>query len=219
MTEKEHIFSDDDIVRSIQEGRVQNFETLVNRYKKKIVNFIYKMIFDYDEAQSLAQDVFLKVFTTLKKYKSQGNFQAFIFTVAKNLTLNHIKKQKRISWFSGQSPFQNGETEKYFRSDETPQVILEKNQQEEMLTAALKGLNENQRLALIMKVYLEYSYQEIKAVTGWSVPKIETLISRAKSNLKNEIRSNLQAGETKGLQKKMQEKRKRNVLQMNARST
>jgi hypothetical protein len=60
VTEKEIVFSDDQVVRSVQEGRTQNYEVLVNRYKNKIVNFINKMIFDYDEAQSLAQDVFLK---------------------------------------------------------------------------------------------------------------------------------------------------------------
>jgi len=225
VTEKEIVFSDDHVVRSVQEGRTQNYEILVNRYKKKITNFINKMIFDYDEAQSLAQDVFLKVFTTIKKYKSQDNFQAFIFTIAKNITLNYIKKQKRISWFSGQSPSQCYREERYFRSEETQQAQLEKNQQDEMLTAALKSLNENQRIALILKVYLEFSYRKIAEITDWSVPKIETLISRAKSNLKDKI--HLQLNQKEPLQKtsqknskinvkeNLQEKRKTNVLQMN----
>ncbi len=192
--------TDDAVVRSVCDGRIQHFDVLVNRYKNKIVNFIHKMIFDYDEAQSLAQDVFIKVFETIERYQAQDNFQAFVFTIAKNLTLNHIKKQKRVLFLSGfLSP--NAE-EKHFQVPESQLETLEKDQQQEMVTAALKELKENQRLALVLKVYLDFSYNKIAEITGWSVPKIETLISRGKTALKNKIL----------LQQQLQEKPNRNVL-------
>lgn len=210
MTEDNSVFSDDDIVRSVREGNTRNYEILIDRYKNKIINFIHKMIFDYDEAQSLAQDAFLKVYETIPKYKAQDNFQAFVFTVAKNLTLNHIKKQKRVRFLSG---FQPGQTEdSVFRTEETQTAAMEKTQQEQMMTAALRNLKENQRIALVLKVYLDFSYKRIADVTGWSVPKIETLISRAKSSLKNEIKSTL----TRGLQENVQENSRKNVLQVRA---
>lgn len=206
MTEKDNVFSDDDVVRSVREGNTRNFEILVDRYKKKIINFIHKMIFDYDEAQSLAQDVFLKVYESIKKYKSQDNFQAFIFTIAKNKTLNYIKKQKRVLLFSG---FLSRDAEnRHFQVEETQYAAMEKHQQEEMLTAALKNLNENQRIALIMKVYLDFSYKRIEEITGWSVPKIETLISRGKSNLKRQVLS------MENSQENLQESSKKNVLEV-----
>ncbi|MCP5046767.1 MAG: sigma-70 family RNA polymerase sigma factor [bacterium] len=208
-------------MRSVRDGRIQNFEILVNRYKNRIVNFIHKMIYDYDEAQSLTQDVFLKVFENMKKYKEQDNFQAFIFTIAKNLTLNYIKKHKRISWLSSQQYPENMEN-RYFRSEETQHADLERTQQEEMITTALKTLKENQRIALILKVYLEFSYKKIAEITGWSEPKIETLISRAKSNLKAAVRSrenirpesSQRSGSGEKSKKKLQEKHKTNVLNM-----
>lgn len=210
MTQDTPIFSDDDIVRSVREGNTRNYEILIDRYKNKIINFIHKMIFDHDEARSLAQDTFLKVYETIPRYKTQDNFQAFIFTVAKNLTLNHIKKQKRVRFFSG---FQPDNTEdKVFRTEETQYAAMEKIRQEQMMTAALKNLNENQRIALVLKVYLDFSYKRIEDITGWSVPKIETLISRAKSNLKNEIQSILNPG----LQENMQESKQKNVLNVRA---
>jgi RNA polymerase sigma-70 factor (ECF subfamily) len=206
VTEKDNVFSDDDVVRSVREGNTRNFEILVDRYKKKIINFIHKMIFDYDEAQSLAQDVFLKVYESIKKYKSQDNFQAFIFTIAKNKTLNYIKKQKRVLLFSG---FLSRDAEnRHFQVEETQYAAMEKHQQEEMLTAALKNLNENQRIALIMKVYLDFSYKRIEEITGWSVPKIETLISRGKSNLKRQVLS------MENSQENLQESSKKNVLEV-----
>ena len=58
MIETDQVFSDDDVVRSVREGNTRNFEILIDRYKHKIINFIYRMIYDFDEAQSLSQDVF-----------------------------------------------------------------------------------------------------------------------------------------------------------------
>lgn len=213
--DNEQVLSDDNVVQSVREGNTRNFEILINRYNKKIINFIHKMILDYDEAQSLAQDVFLKVYETIKRYKMQDNFQAFIFTIAKNITLNYIKKQKRILRFSGQSSESGNNQfaeERYFRSEETQQAHLESTQQEEMMTEALKSLKENQRIALIMKVYLDFSYNKIAEITGWSIPKIETLISRAKNNLRERIRLR-ETGKTEILQ----ENEKTNVLKVNAR--
>ncbi len=178
-------FSDDDIIQSVKEGRTQYFEVLVERYKTKIINFINRMIYDPDEAQNIAQDVFLKVYTGIKKYRMEDNFQAFIFTVAKNLTLNYIKKSNRTIMFSSLfSSNPGGENFSVAADQETRHQEKEENT---MLISALKKLNENQRLALVLKVYMDFSYKQIQEVTGWSVPKIETLISRAKSNLKNKI--------------------------------
>jgi len=224
--EKDQVFSDDDIVRSVREGNTRNFETLIDRYKNKIINFIHKMIYDYDEAQSLSQDVFLKVYETIERYQMQDNFQAFIFTIAKNITLNYIKKQKRVLFFSRFSPGDGNAAKeyenRYLQAEETQQEAMEKDQREELLTTALKTLNENQRIALIMKVYLEFSYNQIAEITGWSIPKIETLISRAKSSLRDKIHSILNDGAPKGgagrkikrLQEEMQEKSRNDVLRV-----
>lgn len=206
MDKQDEIFPDDDIVQSVLGGNSRNFEILIDRYSRRIINFIHKMIFDYDEAQSLAQDVFIKVYEGLPNYKSQGNFQAFVFTIAKNLTFNYIKKQKRWVWFSKFSDNKTNTMDNVFQTQGTQHEDIEKKQQDEMVIEALKTLNENQRLALILKVYLDLPYNKIVEITGWSIPKIETLISRAKVSLKNEIQ--------KKMKNKMQENDSLNVLKM-----
>lgn len=179
------MFSDDEIIKSIKIGKTQNFEIIINRYNKKILNFINRMIFDYDESQNISQDVFLKVYENLNRYKMEGNFQAFIFKIAKNLTLNYIKKRKRVLFFSER--FSNGIEGKYFRYEATQYKSIEDKVKEELLISSIMELKENQRIALILKVYLDFSYKNISKITGWSIPKIETLISRAKKSLKNKI--------------------------------
>jgi len=179
------MLSDDEVVCAVLEGTSRDFEVLISRYGKKIINFINRMILDPDEAQSIAQDVFLRVYENLPYYKPENNFSAFLFKIARNQTLNWIKKNKRIVFFSRMlgKDFQR----RGFTAGENPEQGVEDRQRQDILTAGLKSLTEDQRLALILKVYLDFSYHQIAEITGWSESKIETLISRAKTSLKKYI--------------------------------
>ena len=182
---KETGFSDDDVIRSVKSGNTGNFEVIVNRYKGRIINFVYRMTGDYDESQNISQDVFLQIFRRIGKYKENSTFQSFIYTIARNITLNHLKKMKRVTFFSRLS--EKGEGEYFPAADETPPDKIVKDERGEIVTNGLKNLTIDQRLALIMKIYLKYSYKQIAEMTGWSQSKIETLISRGKVNLKNYV--------------------------------
>lgn len=184
-SKKADTFSDDDVIRSVKDGRIQDFEIIIDRYRTKIINFVYRMIFDFDEAQSISQDVFLKIFRNISRFKEQDNFQSFIFTIAKNMTLNYIKKSKRSVSFS--SLFRSVNENVLAKNLEDGTKNLEKEEQEKLLESGLISLGEEQRLALIMKIYLRMSYKNISNITGWSVPKIETLISRAKKKLRDHV--------------------------------
>jgi len=179
-------FSDDDVIRSVKRGNTGNFEIIVDRYKNKIINFVYRMTGDLDESQNISQDVFLQIYRKIDKYSENDTFQSFIYTIAKNITLNHLKKMKRVTFFSGHS--EKGEGEYFPAENETPPEKMEREEREKIVITGLKYLPENQRLALILKIYLSYSYKKIGELTGWSQPKIETLISRGKMKLINYVR-------------------------------
>jgi RNA polymerase sigma-70 factor (ECF subfamily) len=179
------LLSDDEIITSVLEGRTRDFEILIHRYSGKIINFINSMTSDRDEAQSIAQDVFLKIYQNLPYYEKQNKFSAFIFKIAKNMTLNWLNRQKRTVFFSrllgrefNQAPF---------RQAPVHAIDLEQSERDEKISQNLRSLPEEQRIALILKIYLEFSYKQIREISGWSIPKIETLISRAKSRLKKNI--------------------------------
>jgi len=179
------LLTDDEIITAVLEGRSRDFEILIRRYSGKIINFINGMTADHDEAQSLAQDVFLKIYQNLPYYKKQNNFSAFIFKIAKNMTLNWLNRQKRTVFFSR---LLGRELEQpLFSQASTQPVDPERSERDEKITRNLRRLPEEQRIALILKIYLEFSYKQIREISGWSIPKIETLISRAKSRLKKNI--------------------------------
>ncbi len=177
--------TDDEVVSSVLNGRKRDFEILVRRYSSRIIHFVARMTADNDEARSITQDVFLKIFQNLPYYRRENNFSAFIFKIARNMTLNWLNRQKRTVFMSrllgrdlGRDPF---------RLDPPRLSPQEQDERQDQVTLLLRLLPEEQRLALVLKVYLEFSYLQIREVTGWSVPKIETLISRAKSRLKKNI--------------------------------
>lgn len=177
--------TDDEVVSSVLAGRRQDFEILIRRYSGKIIHFITRMTQDRDEAQNIAQDVFLKIFQNLPYYRKENNFSAFIFKIAKNMTLNWLNREKRTVLFSRLLGREFNKVP--FRQEPPRKSILEQNEREAEITRNLLLLPEEQRLALILKVYLEFSYKQIREITDWTIPKIETLISRAKSRLKKNI--------------------------------
>jgi RNA polymerase sigma-70 factor (ECF subfamily) len=192
MDERE--LTDDDVVAAVLGGRSQDFEILVRRYSAKIIHFVARMTADPDEAQSIAQEVFLKIFQNLAYYRPQNNFSAFIFKVARNMTLNWLSRQKRTVFFSR---LLGREMDKAPFRQEAPRLSAQdQSERDGAITRGLMLLSEDQRLALILKVYLEFSYKQIREVTGWSVPKIETLISRAKSRMKKSILLQESGGES-----------------------
>jgi RNA polymerase sigma-70 factor (ECF subfamily) len=178
--------TDDEVVSSVLGGRDRDFEILVRRYSQRIIHFVARMTEDGDEARAIAQDVFLKIFEHLPYYRRENNFSAFIFKIARNMTLNWLKRRKRTVFFSR---LLGHELDRLPLRRDPPRLSpMEQGEREQALTRQLRRLPVEQRLALVLKVYLEFSYKQIAGVTGWSVPKIETLISRAKARLRKGIR-------------------------------
>jgi RNA polymerase sigma-70 factor (ECF subfamily) len=179
------LLNDDEVITAVLEGHSADFEILINRYSAKIIKFIGSMTGDRDEAQSIAQDVFFKIYQNLPYYKKQNNFSAFIFKIAKNMTLNWLNTQKRTVFFSRLLGREFNRPQ--FRQAPVHAIDPEAAERDEKINRNLRSLPEEQRIALILKIYLEFSYKQIQEISGWSVPKIETLISRAKSRLKKNI--------------------------------
>lgn len=174
------------VIESVKNGNTNMYNLLIKSYMKRIQNFIYSMVNDIDDSESLTQDTFVKAYENIKKYENNGNFQGYLFKIAKNLTLNFIKKNKRIRIFS--SFGKSVEYEKEHFTEETGELKYIEDEKEMILRKALLKLKEEKRLALILKTYMNMSYKEIAEITGWSISKIETLISRARNDLINIIK-------------------------------
>lgn len=166
-------------IKAVLEGDVDSFRQLVQRYEKPVISMIKNLINDHHICQDIAQDVFFTVYRKLNSYDpARSNFSTWLFTIAKNKSLNVLKK-KRLSSTSTLP-------EKPAPSNPIDPMI----QQEffEQLDKALQNLPINQKTAFVLAEFENLTYQEIAEIEGTKLGTIKSRINRAKKRLAQTIR-------------------------------
>lgn len=175
--------SDDEIIAAVIEGDRELYSLLVEKYQQKIFNYLNRFTRNAEKSRSLLQETFVKVYFNLHRYRVNTNFQAFLYRVAHNLTINALKKESREIFFQEirENFFAHGSRQ------HTPEEKIAQREREDLLKKALLKLPRDQAFALSMKVFEGFSYSDIAGMRGWSLSKVESLIFRAKKNLKKQL--------------------------------
>ncbi len=184
--------SDPDVqlMLEFQNGSKSAFETLMQNYYPRVLNFVYRFVGNKAVAEDLAQEVFLRVFKYGPRYKPKSKFQTWLYTIAKNLSLNELRKNKDfIASLDEPATFGNEDLQKQIDNPERSGVDEELIRKEKamVIRQAINGLPENQRLAVILRRYDNFSYAEIAETLGVSDKAVKSLLSRAKVNLRHRL--------------------------------
>ncbi len=182
----------------VKRGDRQAFESLVEKYKQPVVNLIYRMLRDEAEAEDLAQNAFVQVYKSAHRYQVSARFSTWLYTIARNLCLNEIRRRSRHPADSldvahpehDDQPLRQYEDAK---SVSPPDTLLQ-GELEEKIEQALAALPENQRLAVLLCRQDELSYEQISAVLGCSVSATKSLIHRGRETLKAKLKPYLKSG-------------------------
>ena len=175
------------LMLDFQKGNKKSFEQLLTKYYPPILNFIYRFLGDRQAAEDLAQEVFIKIYNSQSSYKLQSKFQTWAYTIAKNLSLNELRKRKRVMISLDETVEIEGGDIKIQVEDKTalkPGVHLMNEEMTEAVRDAVNALPENQRMAVILRRYDGFSYEEIANTMNTSVKAVKSLLNRAKENLK-----------------------------------
>jgi len=197
---KNNYLSDPDVLLMVefQRGNKASFETLMRKYYARILNFIYRFVGNREIAEDLTQEVFLRVYKSSGRYYPQAKFQTWIFTIAKNVSLNEVRrKRKTIS--IDQEYGQDGEHKKFQLPDNKilgPDKEMIKQEKVVEVRKAINSLPANQRTAVILRRYEDFSYSDIAKTLGCSVEAVKSLLSRAKEALKNRLKKYVVQEET-----------------------
>jgi RNA polymerase sigma-70 factor (ECF subfamily) len=165
------------------------FEGLVEGYRQRLVGVLHHLVGDAAEAEDLAQEVFLRVYRARKKYRARCKFSTWLFTIANNLALNRLRSRRRRPVVSldvqDSGPLGPRPAEQLAR-DRAAQPAQQLQQQElaALIQQALAGLNERQRLAVVLNKFEDMQYAEIAEIMGLSTKAVKSLLSRARSNLR-----------------------------------
>ena len=182
----------------VQGGDREAFEELVNKYKQPVVNLIYRTLGDATEAEDLAQNVFVQVYKSAARYKVTAKFTTWLFTIARNLCLNEIRRRSRHPAESLDAPHPEHDDQplRQFEDRKTfspPEALLQ-GELEQRILDALVELPENQRMAILLCRQEELSYEDISRVLGCSLSATKSLIHRGRETLKQKLKPYLRTG-------------------------
>lgn len=160
---------DSELIAQYRNGSEAAFEKLVDRYKSRVYSTILMIVKDQGVAEDLLQDVFVKVVQTLNsdKYSEEGKFQPWLMRIGHNLAIDHFRRAKRYPSLV----LEDGSSllDSLNFADETIEDKKVKDETYELIRALIDELPESQRQVLIMRHYMDLSFQEIAEQTGVSI--------------------------------------------------
>jgi RNA polymerase sigma-70 factor (ECF subfamily) len=182
----------------VKEGDSAAFTELVDKYKQPVMNLVARMLRDQTEAEDVAQNVFVQVYRSAHRYEMTAKFSTWLFTIARNLCLNEIRRRARHPTESmdashpdsGEQPLHQFEDTRSFGP---PENLLQ-SELEEKTAEAIAQLPENQRLALLLCRQQDLSYEDIAKVLNCSVSATKSLIFRGRETLKARLKPYVQSG-------------------------
>ncbi len=179
--------SENDLVEGILKKQQAAFKELVQLYQKQVISTCYGFIGNYNDAQDIAQDVFIEVFESIGKFRREAKLSTWIYRIAVNKSINFKRQSARKQWIKSIESFFGMETNEMYavkanKSDE-PNDALEEDERKMILHQALNKLPENQRIAFTLNKFDDLSYQQIADVMNTTLSSVESLIHRAKMNL------------------------------------
>jgi RNA polymerase sigma-70 factor (ECF subfamily) len=183
----------------VKQGDRAAFTELVDKYKQPVMNHVCRTLRDATEAEDLAQNVFVQVFKSAHRYKVSAKFSTWLFTIARNLCLNEIRRRSRHPAESLDAPHQDQEDQPLRQYEDkktfSPPESLLQGELAAKIDEALRGLPENQRTAILLCRQEELSYEEIAEVLGCSLSATKSLIHRGRETLKDKLKPYLRSGE------------------------
>ncbi|ACD89433.1 MAG: sigma-70 family RNA polymerase sigma factor [Chlorobium limicola] len=166
------------------------FRALVAEHQEMVINTCYRFVLNREDAEDLAQDVFVEVYRSLDQFRAESKLSTWIYRIAVTKSLDHLRRMKRKKRFSSlkriigvDDPAENLPSP----SSDNPEHTLTDKESLGILQSALNTLPDNQKTAFLLSKQDGYSNSEIADILQTSVSAVESLIHRAKKNLHEKL--------------------------------
>ena len=196
--------ADAELMLCVQRGDREAFDLLMARWQQPVLHFIFRTLPDADEAEDLAQAVFVQLWRTAPRYQPSARFSTFLFTIARNLCLNEVRRRSRHPTQPLEAGLHgtdddgsdSGRERQYPDPRQAPADLgIQQSELVAKVDEALSNLPEKQRTALALCREGELSYDEIAEVLGTSLQATKSLIHRARETLKARLKPYLKSGD------------------------
>ena len=182
------------LVRKLKARLPGAFETLIARYQTSVFNLVYRMLGNREEAEDLAQEVFITVFKQIDRFRGEASLATWIYRIASNHCINRRKYLARRKHYDKKSLSDYGDREPL--GDGRPGVagdmprpdeMAEGLEMERLIQQAISALDEDHRLILVLRDVQNLSYEEIGTITGLAAGTVKSRLHRARMSLKERL--------------------------------
>lgn len=179
--------SDRDLVATAVSGIDGSFEELVRRYQRPIAAYVYRMVGNYESALDLTQEIFIKVYNSLNRYRAEFKFSTWIYKIAHNAAVDHLRRtatreQSLVIGPEGDSfdlPLESGRL--------SPEQESEQKERRGEIEAVVRALPANYRELIILRHSQDLSYEEIVEVTGLPLGTVKNRLFRAREMMRQQF--------------------------------
>ena len=170
-----------EIVARVLKGDRKAYALLVEEYKTLIYNLALRMTGNLEDAGDLAQETFVRAFQHLQRFDPDKKFFTWLYTISLNIIRNHLRKKRKVAaeYEPGSAHLAGPANDR-----ENPEQLFIRNQEADVLDACLQKLPVDLREAIILRFYLELSFEEVAAIAGASVSAVKMRVYRGLTRLK-----------------------------------
>ena len=174
------------LVKRLQLGEERAFKELVENYQNMIINTCFGFVHNTEEAEDVAQEVFIQVFRSINSFRGDAKLSTWLYRIAVNRSLNKIRSRKSKFFVALDSLF---EAEHNIKSNHsvTPHDSLENQERARVLHEAIDKLPDNQKTAFVLSKYKGLPNKKISEIMSATLSSIEALLNRAKKNLQKSL--------------------------------
>lgn len=167
------------------------FKELVTTRQTLVFNTILGFLQSHEDAEDVTQDVFIKIYESISQFKGESALSTWVYRVAVTSSLEFLRRKKRKKRFGFMSPLWGEDNEQNIELPDFhhPGVVYDKRETASILFKAIKELPENQQIAFILNKVEGLSYQEVSEVMNTSLSAVESLLHRAKTNLREILKN------------------------------
>jgi len=178
------------LIHELKSGSTGAFKDLVELHQDLVLNICYRFLRNRQDAEDMAQEVFIQAYRSISRFRGDAKLSTWLYRIAVSKSLDFIRKKNRKKRFSSiKNALEiSGHAEDIPAADGTnPHIVAERKERIQILQEALNTLPENQRIAITLSKYEGFSQQAIAGVLGTTISAVESLVHRAKQNLKKKL--------------------------------
>lgn len=185
--------SDDELTEKLKKGDRTAIDALYHKYKRPILNYIYRLIGDFHQAEELAQETFIRVYTNIERYVEKGKFSSWVYTIAGNLAKNFLRDRSYIERVSLDKEISEEEGEITLLdiiADETrrPDEEALKEEKEKLIQKGIDKLKPKHKQVIILCDIQGLPYEEVAKILKCPPATVGSRLSRARENLAKVLR-------------------------------